>query len=265
MFLFGSAAATHTPQFVPNPEARTWIAESLVGLYRSIQPTSSSLITATPQLVPRDLDGLFELICTLQEDIGQHDVVFSLQEGGSEGPQLPSGYAPLGDPQGHLLHTFARAGEYVLVYLPQIFRVPELLLAAVARELGRIAIDRCGEVGADVAQEDREGFVELAAVVLGMGVWVANGAYLFEQKCCGGGCGVDLRSVRAGLSMPEASFALAIDGLRRGNTRRGVGKALAATQKAAFKESWKWIERSAPETLALVAGPASRGLPGLPG
>lgn len=253
MFLFGSAAATHTPQFVPNPEARTWIAESLVGLYRSLLPPSPRLLDVSPSLAPRDIDGLFDLICDVQRDVGQADVEFSLQEGGAAGDPLPPGFAALGNSQGHLLHTFARAGEYILVYLPQVFRVPELAFASIARELGRIAIHRAQDLDVEVSPEDEEGFVELAGVSLGLGVWVANGAYVFEQKCCGGGCGVDLGSVRAGLSMPEACFALALDGHHRGGSRRAVGRALSPTQTAAFKASWKWVDRQGPDLRALAA------------
>ncbi|TPV95312.1 MAG: hypothetical protein B7733_10695 [Myxococcales bacterium FL481] len=257
MFLFGSAAATQTPQFVPNAEARGWISESLAQLYQRLHPSPHAFVGGDVP-TPRDIDGLFELLCGLQREVDQADVEFSLQEGGAEGPPLPAGFAPLGDAKGHLLHTFAKAGEYVLVYLPQLFRVPELALASVARELGRIAIDRVGGLPEPVDDHDREGFVELAAVTLGMGVWVANGAYVFEQKCCGGGCGVDLGSVRAGLSMPEACFAVALDGRARDRSRRTMMRGLSPTQAAAFKSSWKWIGREGSQMRALVSS-ASTG------
>ena len=36
---------------------------------------------------------------------------------------------------------------------------------------------------------------------------------MFENACCCGGCGINLRSVRAGLSLPEVSYALALDAI----------------------------------------------------
>src|SRR5690606_41464717 len=62
-------------------------------------------------------------------------------------------------------------------------------------------------------------------------------SYRFENKCCGGGCGINLSQVRAGLSLTEICFALALDGHRRGWARRTVLRHLAATQKAATKRS----------------------------
>jgi hypothetical protein len=56
------------------------------------------------------------------------------------GEPVPHGFSPLGDPTGHLLHTFARARELVLVVVPQLFKVPSLLLGNVARELGRLGL-----------------------------------------------------------------------------------------------------------------------------
>jgi hypothetical protein len=156
-------------------------------------------------------------------------------------PKVEPGFVPLGDPQGQMMHTFVRDGEFLMVVMPQIFRVAELLKASVARELGRIAVHIAG--GHQIEPEEIEADAELAAVVLGMGTWVANGAYIYENACCGGGCGIDLSSIRAGLSMPEACFAVAADAQRRGLSRRAIARQLAATQRAAFKASWSSIAK----------------------
>jgi hypothetical protein len=123
-----------------------------------------------------------------------------------------------------------------------VLKVPALVRGSVARELGRIAIARHG--GHRVEPEDREADAELAAIAIGLGVWVANAAYIYDNACCGGGCGIDLTSLSAGLSMPEACFALAIDVHRRGISPRVAAKQLEATQKAAFKQSAGFVERT---------------------
>jgi hypothetical protein len=84
---------------------------------------------------------------------------------------------------------------------------------------------------------------------------------VYENACCGGGCGIDLKTLRAGLSMPEACFALAIDGHRKGLSRRVTGKALDSTQKAAFKRSWGFVRKEPQLVRALDAGagPAALG------
>src|SRR5690606_28739241 len=107
-----------------------------------------------------------------------------------------------------------------------------------------------------LAEVDPEAAAELAGVALGMGLWVAGGAYLFENACCGGGCGVDLRGVRAGLSLPEAAFALALDARRKGLSRWTGARGLDATQKAAFKACWGASGKAAP-ALAAAGGERS--------
>jgi hypothetical protein len=265
MLSFGSV--TSAPEFVPSDDAREWIAGGIVELAAALGPAASrpQLLTDPANLgfrsVPRDLDALFGMICAVQEVVGQADVELTLLELDARTPQLPANYQSLGDGSGKLLHTLRGDDEYLVLFTPAVFKVRELLLAGIARELGRIALDRAGiapdpEDGVALQQWDAD--AELAAVLLGMGVWVVNGAYLFENACCGGGCGVDLRSVRAGLSMPEACYALALDSQRKGLGRRAVVKHLAATQKAAAKRCWSHVGSSVPLALA-AAQPDVRG------
>jgi hypothetical protein len=263
MFDFSSAKSV---DFLPDDDARAWIADGLRDLLAKLgEPaTRPRLLLDAPVSKPSSLDDLFSLMCGVQEEIGQGDVEFILLEMDGAKPEIPPGFTPLGDPGGQLMHTFARPmanapDELLVLALPAIFRVQELVLASVARELGRIAIHIAG--GHMVEPQDYEADAELAAVALGMGVWVANGAYVYENACCGGGCGIDLKTVRAGLSMPEACFALAIDAHRKGLPRRVAGRHLEPTQKAAFKKSWSYVG-SQPELKQLAAAPTRAVLSG---
>jgi hypothetical protein len=267
MLSFGSATAS--PEFVPSDDAREWIAGGIVDLAAALGPAAArpQLLTDPSDLgfrsTPRDLDSLFGMICAVQEVVGQSDVELTVLELDARGraPQLPGNYQSLGDGDGKLLHTLRVDGEYLLLFTPAVFKVRELMLAGIARELGRIALDRAGiepDPEDPQAMQQWDADAELAAVLLGMGVWVVNGAYLFENACCGGGCGVDLRSVRAGLSMPEACYALALDSQRKGLGRRAVVKHLAPTQKAAAKQCWSHVGSSLPMALA-AAQPDVRG------
>lgn len=248
MFGLSSAASV---EFLPSEDARAWVADGLRDhVARLGDPAHQPrLVTDTSVPKPRDLDDLFELMCGVQAEVGQADVELTLLELDPDDPPSRHGYEPLGDATGHLLHTFTKRDELLVVAVPAIFRVAELVRASVARELGRIAIHRAG--GHRVEPADYEGDAELAAVALGLGVWVANGAYVYENACCGGGCGLDLKSLRAGLSLPEACFGLAVDGQRRGISRRVVGKHLLPTQRAALKRSWSHVRKQP----ALTAGP----------
>jgi nucleotide-binding universal stress UspA family protein len=256
MFSFGSATAV---EFLPDDDARAWIADGLRDLLGKLgEPaTRPRLLLDAPITKPSSLDDLFTLMCGIQEEIGQEDIEFVLLEMDAAKPDIPSGFVPLGDPGGQLMHTFARKDELLVLAVPAIFRVQELVLASVARELGRIAIHRAG--GHAVDPQDFEADAELAAVALGMGVWVANGSYVYENACCGGGCGIDLKSLRAGLSMPEACFALAIDAQRKGLSRRVAARQLDPTQKAAFKKSWSYVSGQ-PELRQLAAAPERAAL-----
>jgi hypothetical protein len=241
MLGFGSAGSRTRVDLVPDESARTWVIQGLAQLAARLGPPA-----ARPQLVlapdglptPRDLDGLFDLLCAVQEQIDQADVEFTLLEVDDRAPELPPGFTPLGDPNGKLLQTLARGDERVMLFSRALFRVPPLLYAGVARELGHLAVLGAGGPAARLPA-DRDADAELAGIALGMGVWVTNGAYVFENACCGGGCGVDLRRIRAGLSMPEAAFALALDGRRKGLPRRSIARHLEPTQRAAFKDAWR--------------------------
>jgi hypothetical protein len=267
-----SGLVASAPQFIPNEDGREWIATGIVELAGRLGPAAQSprILTDASEIgfgarkTPRDLDSLFEMICAVQEIVGQADVELTLLEVDerSAAPKLPDSYASLGDSHGKLLHTVRGPDEYLVLFTPAVFKVRELLLASIARELGRVALDRAGlkpdpESGSDGLLE-WEADSEIAAVLLGMGIWVVNGAYVFENACCGGGCGVDLRSVRAGLSLPEACYALALDSQRKGIRRRHVVRHLAATQKAATKKCWSHVGDALPPALA-AASPEVRG------
>ena len=227
--------------------------------------TDASEIGFGSSKTPRELDGLFDMICAVQEVVGQSEVELTLLEVDERGaaPKLPDGYTSLGDSNGKLLHTFRGPDEYLMLFTPALFKARELMLASIARELGRVALDRVDlpQLHGELDQEfllQWEADAELSAILLGMGIWVVNGAYMFENACCGGGCGVDLRSVRAGLSMPEACYALALDSQRKGIRRRQVVRYLSPTQKAATKKCWGHVGDAVPPALA-AATPEVRG------
>lgn len=253
MFNFSRAKAV---SFLPDDDARAWVAEGLRDhATRLGEPAQVPRLLEASTPGPRDLDDLFELMCGVQGEIGQTDVEFSLVEL-EPGARPPEDFVALGNPEGQLMHTLVKDDQFAVLCMSAIFRLPELVYASVARELGRIAIFRAG--GHKVEPEDIEGDAELAAITLGMGVWVANGAYVYENACCGGGCGIDLRSIRAGLSMPEACFALAVDSQRKGLPRRSALRHLEPNQRAALKESWGHAKRRP----ALAAAPSDRAIIG---
>lgn len=251
-------SASKAVDFLPDDDARAWVADGLADLWARLgEPATRPRVFGPPNDPVGNFDDLFDAVCSVQAEVGQEDVEFTLLEI-NDSPSIPEGFVPLGNPEGQMMHTFARAGEFLTIVAPAVFRLPELVFGSVAREIGRIAIHLAG--GHKVDPPDFEADAELAGVALGLGPWVANGAYVFENACCGGGCGIDLRSVRTGLSMPEACFATALDAQHKGLSRRAVTKHLASTQTAAFKRSWGYVGK-APELKAIAAAkiPALEG------
>lgn len=249
MFLFGTSAARTAPEFLPDEESRSTIADALQAVIAQLGPPATAPRWLSDAAAPRDLDGLFDFLCSVQTQVGQQDIEFTLLDF-RPGEPVPGGFQPLGDPSGHLLRTYVRARELVLVVVPQVFKTPSLLLGNVAREIGRIGLWQQPTTPA-VADLDSEVAAELAGVALGLGTWVANGAYMFNNACCGGGCGIDLGSVRAALTMPQACFAVALDARRKNLSRRQATRQLESTQSAAFKANWD------PCTKQLAALPAA--------
>lgn len=268
--MLGFSSSTSV-EFLPDEDARAWVADRLSEVSTHLSghwgevATRPRVVTDTSIPKPKDLDDLFELLCGVQREIGQEDLEFQLVELASAGgPSVPKGFEPLGNPEGHMLHTFHREGEYVLLAVPQLFKVTQITFGSVARELGRIAINEADRAGTALRKPpedaddlaDLEADAELAGMTLGLGPWVANGAYIYENACCGGGCGIDLTSLQAGLSMPEACFALAVDGQRKGLSRRVVARHLDPNQTAALKRSWSFVKKQP----ALTAAPAQAQL-----
>lgn len=245
--MFGSSQPVI--DFLPEDDARAWVADTLSSVARQLGANAHAPQLFSRSKPPRSPDDLFEMMCDVQAQVGQGDVNFGLVDMLEKAPEVPPGFVPLGDPSGQLMHTFRRGDEFVTVVAPTLFRKSELLFSGAARELGRIALSISG--GHQLEPHEFEAEAELAAVVLGMGVWVTNGSYVFQNGCCGGGgCGIDYRSLRIGLSMPEAAFATALDGQRKGLTRRSIAKHLESNQKAALKRSWGHIAK-VPELKAL--------------
>lgn len=256
MFLFGSSAAAPAPDFVPDEDTRTTLAEALQAVITQLGAPAAAPRWLSDPAAPRDLDGLFDFLCSVQAQVGQDDLEFTLLDHRPNDPP-PPGFVPLGDPGGHLLRTYVRGRELVLYVFPQVFKVPSLLLGNIAREVGRLGLWQQGTPSPALARLDGEVAAELAGVALGMGTWIANGAYMFNNACCGGGCGIDLGSVRAALTMPQACFAVALDARRKHLSRRHGGKQLESTQTAAFKASW---DVCTPQLAALPPATASAAL-----
>jgi hypothetical protein len=253
---------------VPNDDDRTWLMKSLVEVVGHLGPhATSTRLLAPPSRKVQDFDALFAMICEVQANVGQHEVEFELVDGDGPLPPLAAPLVAIGEAKGHLMHTMRAGEELVLVASRTVFKVQNLLAAHVAREVGRMALVQAGAFidtppgPRGVVRDEPEAASELAAISLGLGPWILNGSAIFENACCGGGCGVNLRSIRAGLSMPEAAYAVALDAHRRRLSGWSLSRMLESNQRAAFKQSTRAVSRGGAAVAALEAS-TTAALPG---
>lgn len=276
MFSLGSLGDT-SPKFLPDDTSQAWLLRQFLSVIESTAPHSSPARPwiHVPSFIPQDLDGFFDFICALQAQVGQDHLDLTVLPVSDQSPDIPSDYRALSSGQGQLMQTLFGRGEYVLCFSATLFKKTELLLASIARELGRIGLHqrlradgtRNALVAQDTTDPEQEPLsntrAELAAFALGTGLFVTNGSYIFENGCCGGGCGINLKNLKTGLSMPEAAFILAVDAIRRQEKPRAISRQLAPTQKAAFKDNYKALSKRGanPQTLPQLAAPETQVLP----
>lgn len=253
MFSLG-ALSSPRPEFLPDEQSQAWLLEEFLSVIACTAPHSDPTRpwVHIPKHVPQDLDGFFEFICALQAQVGQESLDLTVLPITDQSPEIPKDYLALSSSEGQLMQTLFGRGEYVLCFTSALFKKTELLLASIARELGRIALHQelrhstnsLAKEGCESSEDPLSATrAELAAFALGTGPFIVNGSYIFENSCCGGGCGINLGSLKTGLSMPEAAFMLAIDTIRRGQKKRSLARHLAPNQKAAFLDNYKSIEK----------------------
>ena len=263
MFGLFSQQGSSSPEFVPPQDSRDWLVDVMQDIVNVLPHAATSGKWFHPPQQPIvGLDPLFDLFCAVQAEIGQGEVDLTLVEADDSTRSLPAGFRPLSDGAGLLFQTLTNDEKFVVLYSPLIFRKQPILLAHAAREIGRISLYLAQKLQPthrlwQELPEHAHSYSELAAILNGLGVWVVNGSYVFENKCCGVGCGINLSGLKAGLSLPEACFALGLEAARRGVSRREMGRHLDATQKAAFSASYRQLHQANNRALALAPANAA--------
>jgi hypothetical protein len=129
----------------------------------------------------------------------------------------------------------------VITYNEHQLRDPMSLVATFAHELAHylLATAKTDPPGTEEAEEPA---TDLAAVFMGFGIFIANGAFQFEQFTDGMMQG--WRSAHLGyLSEASLAYALAIFALLKGLPDRAVRKHLDPNPSGYFKQARKHIEK----------------------
>ncbi len=132
---------------------------------------------------------------------------------------------------------------------------PVVLTANLARALALIFLMETRDEHEPIEQP-LDATVDLAAVALGFGALVMQGAYIYAKSCGG----PRIASVTT-LSVPELAVALALFAGAGGHPLKRAKKLLDTTQASALGEAQSWIESNAgiAELLRTDAARAGRG------
>jgi hypothetical protein len=142
------------------------------------------------------------------------------------------------------------AGHYQVTVGTGEVRHPTILTTALVRSVASMFLSEVG--GYDELDEaEREPVTDLAAVMLGFGVLVANGSYIYMK-----GCGsVQVHSATR-LPVAEAALALAIYCALHGEPPRNAAKHLEVTPRELFDEASVWSSSNAAAVRLLRSDPA---------
>ena len=226
---------------LPDDEALRWIVKTFahlraahggaIGAPALLQPTREFFPDAFRPDGP-SLDRLLRRMldyAPLSSEIGVDLAVFEPEEGRAGGcGSSACGTGAGGRPAGGSVQEL-ESGSRVLLSATDLGN-PDVLAASLARSMGALVLHEAGE--AVDAQTS-----EIAAVVCGFGVLLANGAAVWA-KACGG-----LRMAQATvLPVEEIAVALALFVAVHGPGASKARKHLGATQREAFEVASDWVD-----------------------
>jgi hypothetical protein len=246
---------------LPEPEALTAIvsryARLLVEIQSELGPRRLVLPNAQcfPDVFTMDADGATTLVRRMALHAGLGDVPIEarvVDENGAEaeshgcssGCQVPTeadGAVPrlVDDGDGWTLNV----PSYELSH-------PVVLTTTIARAMAHVFLVETLPAGASV-EAPADLTADYAAVALGFGPLLLEGAYIYSKGC--GGPRV-ARVTNAGLG--ELAVLTALEVCMRGHSPRAVTKELGVTQAAAFKEALEWAQSNEGLVKRLANDPA---------
>jgi hypothetical protein len=113
---------------------------------------------------------------------------------------------------------------------------PVVLTTALARAMAQVLVLEA-EVVEQFAPQETRAAIDLAAVFMGFGVLLCNGAYIYAKGCGG------VRIAQATLlGVEELAAALAVFCVLHGLPKRSAAGDLDTTARACFSEAWPWAQ-----------------------
>lgn len=218
-------------------------AEPVAGL---VQPDQRFF----PDHVAGDPKGLQRLVRRVMKHAGLTDVPLQVQvtmgEEEAGGGSCSSGACAAPIPKSAPSRRIVEHGDgYVLTLQQGELRHPVVLTTVLARAAADVFL-REAELYDQFEPAERTLAIELGAIMLGFGVLIANGSYLYSKSCGG----VNVTSVTT-LPVDEVTFALAVFGALHGVSKTEARRHLETTPRAHFDLAATWAE-SNKKVVALV-------------
>ncbi|WP_437679567.1 hypothetical protein [Sorangium sp. So ce131] len=247
---------------LPDEPQIRWILRTTAALLQHSAEPVHGLVQPTAEFFPDPFDGSANTVAALMTRVQEHAGLQDLQvelavvtpEGEARTVSCSSG-ACGGVALDAKLERVARLGDggYRVAVSAGEVRNPTVLTTAFVRAVSFMFLAESCAFDA-LLPRDREPAVDLAAVLLGFGVLVTNGSYLYAKGCGG-------VQVHSATKMPvdELALALAIYCRLHGVPDRTAARHLDVTPRAHFDESTVWASsnlalvrmlRAAPERIA---------------
>ena len=230
---------------LPSESQIRWILARTSALLAVGAEPVRGLVTPTGDFFPDRFDGtpasVAALMTRVQANAGLQDlevdlsIVVPTEDGRSAKVSCSSG-ACGATPVDTKLDRYAKTGEgtYAVTMAAGEVRDPVVLVATAVRAVSFMFLSEVGGYD-DLLPNEREAATDLAAVMLGFGVLVANGSHIYKKGCGG-------VSVLSATKMPvdELGLALGIFCVLFDVPGRAASKHLELTPGEAFEEGHTW-------------------------
>ena len=226
-----------------------WILKSVANLLELGAEPVRGLILPTGEFFPDRFDGTPKSIAALMARIQDHagladlkiDLTLVTPEGETQKVSCSSGACGAGGPIDTSLTRVSRRddGSYDLTISTGEAQSPVVLTTTMVRAIASMFMTEI-EAFEGVPPAEREPLADLAAVLLGFGVLMANGSYIY-MKSCGG------VKVHSATTMPvdEITVALGIFCRLYDVPERTASKHLDVTPAEHFDEAYAWSSSNA--------------------
>lgn len=244
---------------LPADTQMRWLVRRSATLLRLGAEPVRGLVQPNGTFFPDRFDGsptsIETLLARIQDHAGLGDVKSELAivtpEGEQVGGSCSSGACGPGGKLDVRIDRVARRedGTYQVTVATGEVRNPTILTTALVRSVASMFLSEV-EGYDELEAAEREPATDLAATLLGFGVLVANGSYIYMK-----GCGsVQVHSATR-LPVAEAALALAIYCGLHGEAPRTAARHLEVTPRALFDEASVWASSNAATIRLLRSDP----------